>query len=338
MNDPRVRARLWLPGLLVAAGAAVATAHGLYEVARAAGAPTLIAALYPVICDGLALVAYGATGRLHSSGRSYAWTIVVLAAALSGLAQAAYLADGVHTAPTWLRFGVGAWPALAAALTAHLLHLLTTSYDRPYDRTEGRTEDAAELYERPYGRAQDGAEPYGAEQLAVRPNGLHPHDEPAGDRVRPEYLLRAPYAGSYDHPSSRTDEAVEPYDGEPDAANDPEADATSTGELGRLLNGHTSPYDPPYGRTNHAPAPYGGEQAAVRPDDLRPDAASAGERARAAAQRHHDRNDALPTVSELMNLADVGRGTAGAVLKQLRAERPALHVIPAVPADPRTDR
>ena len=89
----RVRTGLWLPGLLVAAGAAVATAHGLYEVARAAGAPTPIAALYPLICDGLALVAYGATSRLYEpSGRAYAWTIVALAAGLSGLAQAAYLA------------------------------------------------------------------------------------------------------------------------------------------------------------------------------------------------------------------------------------------------------
>ena len=42
----------------------------------------------------------------------------------------------------------------------------------------------------------------------------------------------------------------------------------------------------------------------------------------------------LPPVSELRRGAAVGRGTAGAVLKRLRAERPNLH---AVPADPRTD-
>ena len=48
---------LCLPGLLVAAGAIAATAHGLYEVAIAAQVPPAIAWLYPVITDGLALVA-----------------------------------------------------------------------------------------------------------------------------------------------------------------------------------------------------------------------------------------------------------------------------------------
>src|SRR4051812_39296598 len=115
---------VWMAGLVVATAAAVATAHGLYEVASATGTPTPIAALYPLITDGLALVAYATTTRLDPRGRGYAWTIVVLAAGLSGLAQAAYLAGGVHAAPAWLRFGVGAWPALAAAVVAHLLYLL----------------------------------------------------------------------------------------------------------------------------------------------------------------------------------------------------------------------
>ncbi len=44
-----VRAAIWLPGLAVAVGAAVATAHGLYEVAVAARVPAAIAWLYPLI-------------------------------------------------------------------------------------------------------------------------------------------------------------------------------------------------------------------------------------------------------------------------------------------------
>jgi hypothetical protein len=49
----------------------------------------------------------------------------VLAAGLSGLAQAAYLAGGATLdASPQLRFGVGAWPAVAAAVVAHLLYLL----------------------------------------------------------------------------------------------------------------------------------------------------------------------------------------------------------------------
>ena len=120
---------VWIGALTVAAAAGVATAHGLYEVAAGAGVPAGVAWLYPLITDGLALVAYAATARLHDGGRRYAAGIVVLAAGLSGLAQAVYLAGGLHRAgpaPTGLLFGVGAWPAVAAALTAHLLHLIST--------------------------------------------------------------------------------------------------------------------------------------------------------------------------------------------------------------------
>jgi hypothetical protein len=78
--------------------------------------------------DGLALVAYSATNRLAEGPRHYAWTVVVAAAGLSGVAQAVYLAGGgVNAAPSGVRFGVGAAPALAAAAVAHLLHLIRTA-------------------------------------------------------------------------------------------------------------------------------------------------------------------------------------------------------------------
>jgi hypothetical protein len=137
------RRGVWAAGLIVAAGAGVATAHGLYQVAAAARVPTSIAWLYPLITDGLALVAYAATSRLTSTARRYAWAIVVLAAGLSGLAQAVYLAGGLAdstTAPVGLRFGVGAWPAAAAALTAHLLHLIGTSPAAPESTALTRTD------------------------------------------------------------------------------------------------------------------------------------------------------------------------------------------------------
>ena len=127
-ESPKGRRATWAAGLVVATGAGVATAHGLYQVAAAATVPGPIAWLYPLITDGLALVAYAATARLHDGGRRYAAGIVVLAAGLSGLAQAVYLAGGIaatSAAPVGLRFGVGAWPAIAAALTAHLLHLIS---------------------------------------------------------------------------------------------------------------------------------------------------------------------------------------------------------------------
>jgi hypothetical protein len=147
---PQLRG-VWAAGFVVALGAAVATAHGLYEVARAAGVPMPIAALYPLITDGLALVAYATTARLYGPGRSYGWTIVVLAAGLSGLAQAAYLAGaGVRDVPVWLRAGIGAWPAIAAAIVAHLLHLLVTSTDDRLDTEVSNPSNA--LYSRANGR------------------------------------------------------------------------------------------------------------------------------------------------------------------------------------------
>ncbi|MCF7552609.1 hypothetical protein [Pseudonocardia sp. WMMC193] len=127
---------IWLPGLAVALGAAAATAHGLYEVAIASRVPAGIAWLYPLITDGLALVAYAATARLTGSAARYAWAVVVTAAGLSGLAQAVYLASEANLeASPAIRFGVGAWPAVAAAVVAHLLYLLAEGY--PVHRHEG---------------------------------------------------------------------------------------------------------------------------------------------------------------------------------------------------------
>jgi hypothetical protein len=130
--------------LAVALGAAVATAHGLYEVALAAAVPAGIAWLYPLITDGLALVAYSATDRLTGSAARYAWAVVVAAAGLSGLAQAVYLASGatLNATPT-LRFGIGAWPAVAAAVAAHLLHLLADP--DPAESSTPRAPEVADL-------------------------------------------------------------------------------------------------------------------------------------------------------------------------------------------------
>lgn len=226
MSSP-LRQAIWLPGLLVAVGAAVATAHGLYEVAAAAGVPPVIAWLYPLITDGLALVAYAATARLDGSARRYSWTVVVLAAGLSGLAQASHLAGGVGTvAPASLRFGVGAWPAVAAAVVAHLLYLLV-------------------------------AEP-GVERTAVQPSTAERSPRPA---EQPDQVV-------VQHESATSGPALRPTSGSP-----------------------------------------------------------ARDRAQAAAQRHHAQHGELPTVSQLMSLADVSRGTAGDALKALRSRPTPLQLV-----------
>ncbi len=259
-ESPRGRRATWAAGLVVAAGAGVATAHGLYQVAAAANVPGPIAWLYPLITDGLALVAYAATARLRAGGRRYAAGIVVLAAGLSGLAQAVYLAGGIaatSAAPVGLRFGVGAWPAIAAALTAHLLHLISSD---PSTAVEERSASNPPSNDQLYNPASN------------------PVVQPRPTKVR-------------------TTSPVQPTAPEP-------------------LN------TPPTALDDVAPSNPGG---------------SASDRARAAARRHHEANGSLPTVSELMNLAQVARGTAGTVLKDLREQRPALHVVNTNP-DQRTNQ
>ncbi|MQA12835.1 MAG: hypothetical protein GEV09_01330 [Pseudonocardiaceae bacterium] len=270
---------LWLPGLLVALAAAVATAHGLYEVAHAAGAPAPIAGLYPLITDGLALVAYATTARLSGTGRRYAWAVVVLAAGLSGLAQASYLAGSLPTAgaglgaapapaPAALRFGVGAWPAVAAAIVAHLLYLLATI---------DRTADTATVVD-----TDESTRPSG-DGLAVE---RRPSDD--GTAVQPD-------------------------------AEQPTVQPSSTVPVLPSVEHHPrscGPSNPPVAR-----------QSAPEPATARLAASPARDRARNAAHRHEARHGARPTVSQLMSLADVSRGTAGEALKDLR-DRPApLHVV-----------
>ncbi|MPZ67343.1 MAG: hypothetical protein GEU83_18185 [Pseudonocardiaceae bacterium] len=192
-RERALRAAIWVPGLLVATGAAVATAHGLYEVAVAARVPAPIAWLYPLITDGLALVAYAATTRLTGPGRRYAWAVVVLAASLSGLAQASYLASGVASTPAVLRFGVGAWPAaLAAAIVAHLLYLLLAERDADADDVQ-RSAPAERPAVQP---AQASVQPQPVNSPAPA-TGEHPPVQPAAQPTarpdeRPERAAQPP--------------------------------------------------------------------------------------------------------------------------------------------------
>ena len=238
-----------------------------------------IAWLYPLITDGLALVAYAATTRLSGRGRRYAWAVVVLAAGMSGLAQATYLAGAVPAGSTPtalsdgaapvalppLRFGVGAWPAVAAAIVAHLLFLLG-----------GHTADRD------------------AVQHAVQPGTA------GGD------LTEQPtaWSGAAEHT---------PY-------------TVPAVEHGAVQPGCT-PVQPVASGVGTGSAV---EHVAVQPAVLAGEAAGAvpaRERARAAARDHAARTGDLPSVSELVALADVARGTAAAALRELREERPALQVI-----------
>jgi hypothetical protein len=297
---------VWVAGLIVALGAGVATAHGLYEVALAAGTPRVLAWLYPLITDGLALVAYATTTRLAESGRRYAWTVVVIAAGLSGLTQASYLAGGVAVAPPGLRFAIGAWPAIAAAVVAHLLFLLgnhstTTSTDDLHQQVSqlGQPDQATSIA---------GSKPAPA---------AGPHQPLAGAAVSVTGL------------SSATSTSPRPPPPVLPAAAAPIVAAPGVGGPPRAVQPAPLPVVQALTST---PVEHGIEHRALpatdpvgRPPATR-DVAPARVRAQTAATGHATRHGQLPTVSELMALAQVARGTAAAVLKDLRTQQTQLQV------------
>ncbi len=274
---------VWVAGLIVALGAGVATAHGLYEVALAAGTPRLLAWLYPLITDGLALVAYAATTRLTESGRRYAWTIVVIAAGLSGLTQASYLAGGVATAPPPLRFAIGAWPAIAAAVVAHLLYLLGTDHS-PAQHPAEPSDAGAAVAAAP---VQPAPQALSVPEAAAFPALTSP--PPATKRA----VLTA--AGSV--PTLPVVPSVQPAPRQLVQA------LTSTPIEHGIEHPAATAADP-----------------VVRAPATR-DAAPARVRAQTAAAGHATRHGTLPTVSELMALAQVARGTAATALKDLRTQQ-----------------
>ncbi|MCO1659204.1 DUF2637 domain-containing protein [Pseudonocardia humida] len=279
----------------------MATVHGLYEVAAAAGVPGPIAWLYPLITDGLALVAYTATARLTGPARRYAWIVVALAAGLSGLAQAAYLAGAADSGATppattpsepgsatgtaessaafeaapALRFGVGAWPAIAAAIVAHLLYLLAVDHPAT-DHTP-----TLSATERDPNRAGD---PAATDRHAVGRPGLSGDDRRADER---------PAEHAVEHPAVEYSKAL-----------------NTVTVVPAVHSGRPAP-------SRRRPAALNGshpEQAVVSRAAVSPARDRAATQA-AAYLREHDR---LPTVSELVDRAEVSRGTAAAVLKDLR--------------------
>ncbi len=277
---------VWVAGLIVALGAGVATAHGLYEVALAAGTPRALAWLYPLITDGLALVAYATTTRLAESGRRYAWTVVVTAAGLSGLTQASYLAGGVANAPPMLRFAIGAWPAIAAAIVAHLLFLLGTDH-APTPHPEVLAEALP--------------------PSAAAPAQLAPQAPPVPKAGPLPVLTTPPPATDLAVPTVRDSSAPAPVQPAPRQL----VQTLTRTPSERVVERPATPSTDPVVR---APAAR--------------DAAPARVRAQTAATGHAVRHGQLPTVSELMALAQVARGTAATALRDLRTQQGQLQVTP----------
>ncbi|QFU90950.1 hypothetical protein [Amycolatopsis sp. YIM 10] len=293
-------AGLWLPGLIVAISAAVATAHGLYEVVRVSGVPGSVAWTYPLITDGLAIVAYAATSRL-TKGRGYAWAVVILAAGLSGLAQAMYFVGDFTTAvpagatasagvgnppPDVLRFGVGAWPAIAAAIVAHLLFMLSSERPSARKPSTALSDTAGSPLNFAAGRAA----------------GVSPESTVQAEAVQSSSLARPGVQSSRVQPESVQ---PKPLDATP---------ASSTAERPVASVSPVQPEQPPI----------------VEPEPGKPDRPAPSpkrDRALREARKYQALVGCLPTVDQLAETADVSRGTAGTVLKELREQPTHLHVI-----------
>jgi hypothetical protein len=283
----------------------VATAHGLYEVALAAGTPRGLAWLYPLITDGLALVAYATTTRLAESGRRYAWTVVVIAAGLSGLTQASYLAGGVASAPPGLRFAIGAWPAIAAAVVAHLLFLLGTNSTTT--GSDGLQAQVPHLGQPSPAPSMATSEPTAADRSHEPLADAHPRAAVSVTGLSNATSTSPPQAlPALTAAASPIILAAPAIDGTPRAVHSaplPLVQALTSTPIEQSIE--------------HPAAPTA--DLAVRAPATR-DAAPARVRAQTAAAGHATRHGALPTVSELMALAQVARGTAATALKDLRTQ------------------
>ena len=286
----------WLAGLVVAAGAAVLTAHGLTEVALGSKVPTAIAWLYPVITDGLALVAYAATTQLSGASRRYAWAVVLLSAGLSGIAQAVFLAGGVDQAAPQLRFGVGAWPAIAAAIAAHLLYLIGQS----------RTIATAIPGTEPADQAVTGGQRKSGTVVERIDRDVQPGDVPPAREPR---QLEPP----------QSDDQVEQAEGVQDAR--PGSDQVVRVQATRVC----TPEGVRVERSDGV-QPDLGQSPSEDPGVLRT-ALAPRDRAFALAQLGLRRAGSLPSVRELVEQAQVSQGTAAAVLRELRKQPPGLHLI-----------
>lgn len=74
--------------------------------------------------------------------------------------------------------------------------------------------------------------------------------------------------------------------------------------------------------------------AEVKPSrPVSPPASPKRDRARSAARRHQAQHGELPTVDQLMQLAEVSRGTAGTALQELREQPAPLHLITELKPD-----
>jgi hypothetical protein len=167
-----------------------------------------------------------------------------------------------------LRFAIGAWPAIAAAIVAHLLFLLGTDHT-PTQHPKVHAD-------------------------AIPPIAAPPAQSAPQASPMPE---AAQFPAPTTPPQPRVQPAVQPAPRQ-------------------LVQALTST---PIERISEHPATPATDSVVRAP--VQRDAAPARVRAQTAATGYVTRHGQLPTVSELMALAQVARGTAAAALKDLRTQK-----------------
>lgn len=115
---------------IVAGCAALATFHGAQHAAGEGGASYYTNLLYPVMADGLAVIAFRKSRELDGWRRIVAWLVVIGCAGASGTAQAYVLAAGKTGGAAALAAGVGAFPAVAVLLATIVQSLRSGPHQR----------------------------------------------------------------------------------------------------------------------------------------------------------------------------------------------------------------
>jgi hypothetical protein len=153
----------------VAVCAAVATFHGAAHAAGTSGVTAPVTLLYPVMGDGLAVLAFRRIGVTRGPARGFAWAVMVVAASASGLAQAYVLAAGKAGGAAVLAAGMGAAPAVCVLLATVLASGEPVSRSEPGSSVSERQEASGSV-------AGEPAEPAMTVGMSLPASGGEPGD------------------------------------------------------------------------------------------------------------------------------------------------------------------
>ncbi|SNS53677.1 Protein of unknown function [Micrococcales bacterium KH10] len=133
--------------VVIGLGAAVLSFTALADLAVRAGTPATLAFIWPIIVDGVILVATIAIVALRDSERSprmYAWSLLIGAAFVSVIANGAHALVAVDAAtPVWIAVVVASVPPIVLLAITHLTVILARRAVEPVSRRKPSSVRAA---------------------------------------------------------------------------------------------------------------------------------------------------------------------------------------------------